>query len=298
LKIPKAIHTLLLSSIALILFLYGCVLGTEDGRPNVEIDPSLQPYACSQNIAAHPGILQYLPIGKTGDAQKRGYVEYVPTNYASKRKWPCILNLHGDGELGDGKSVAVLQAFNNSCLTGMIYRDTWDGKHRFVVLSPQFADYADRSALNVHDFLQYAKANYDIDMGRIYLTAVSGGGIALGNYLNAYSGGDAAAALPVSCYAPPFTAKWKSVPTWFFCGSSDMTVNPANIVKNYNAIILAAPAIAPKITLYTGVSHDGNSVNKTYSPTLMDNQFETQYQGIGLVPYSNIYDWLLQYRKN
>jgi predicted peptidase len=249
-------------------------------------------------IATNPGTVRFLPIGTAGDDQSRGYVEYVPEGYYGNNEWPCIIFLHGDGELGDGTTVEGMQAFNYACLIGMIQNDSWDDRHRFVVLAPQFKDYPDRSAIHVRDFVEYAKRAYRIDPKRIYFSAVSGGGVALGNYLNAYSGGDAAAVVPVSCYVPPTTsAKWKSVPVWFMCGASDTTVKPENVAKNYNSIVNAAPPVMPRITLYTGVGHDGNSATKSYSPRSMDNAFETAYQGISLVPYSNVYDWLLQYRK-
>jgi predicted peptidase len=268
---------------------------------NVENDPSLAPYVCGKSLATTPGKLKLLPVGTTGVPQTRGYAEYVPSNYASHTKWPCIINLHGDGELGDGTSEAALQPFTYSCLPGMIYQDTWDSQHRFVVLSPQFSSYADRSAENVRTFIQYAKANYSIDVSRIYLTAVSGGGVALGNYLTTYSGGEAAAVLPVSCYVPPISqaAKWKQVPVWLFCGTADTTVGPDNVMKVYTTLMAATPLppVTPRVTLYTGVGHDTNSVNKTYSPQSMDNAMETTYEGVALFPYSNIYDWLLQYSR-
>ena len=265
---------------------------------NVTADPTLAQYVCKSNIATTPGLLKLLPNGTTGAAQTRAYAEYVPSNYSSNNNWPCIINLHGDGELGDGSSIASMQSFTYSCLPGMIYTDNWDKNHRFVVLSPQFSSYNDRTAANVNTFIQYAKANYKIDVTRIYLTAVSGGGVALGNYLSTYSGGEAAAVLPVSCYVPPTSsAKWKSVPVWFLCGAADSTVKPSNVINNYKAIMTVPPSVLPRITLYTGVGHDGNSVNKTYSPASNDNKFETIYKGVSLVPYSNIYDWLLQYHK-
>jgi predicted peptidase len=265
---------------------------------NVTADTTLAKYVCKNNIATTPGVLKLLPIGTTGTPQTRAYAEYVPSNYSSSNSWPCIINLHGDGELGNGSSEVALQPFTYSCLTGMIYTDKWDKNHRFVVLSPQFATYADRSAANVNTFIQYAKANYKIDVKRIYLTAVSGGGVALGNYLHTYSGGEAAAVLPVSCYVPPTSsANWKQVPVWFMCGAADSTVKPSNIINNYKAIMTAPPSVTPRITLYTGVGHDGNSVNKTYSSATNDNTFETTYKGISLVPYSNIYDWFLQYHR-
>jgi len=263
-------------------------------------DTSLAKYVCTKNIATTPGSLKLLPVGTTGTPQVRGYAEYVPPNYTSKDNWPVIINLHGDGELGDGLTEASLTPFTYSCLPGMIYNNTWDKQHRFVVLSPQFSTYADRSAVNVNTFVQYAKANYKIDATRIYMTAVSGGGVALGNYLSTYSGGEAAAVLPVSCYLPPIASatKWKAVPAWFLLGSADSTVKPSNVVKNYTAIMgTTPPTVVPKITLYTGVGHDANSVNKTYYPEGNDNKLETSFSGITLTPYSNIYDWFLLYHK-
>jgi len=291
---------------ASIIFALSCLGSCNDNDTiisggNVAADTTLSKYVCSSNIATTPGTLKLLPIGTTGTAQKRGYAEYVPPNYLTVSKWPCIINLHGDGELGDGSSETVLQPFQYSCLPGMIAQDNWDKKHRFVVLSPQFSSYDDRSALNVHEFIQYAKANYNIDVNRIYLTAVSGGGVALGNYLSKYSGGEAAAVLPVSCYLPPISsaAKWNSVPVWFMCGAADSTVKPSNVIANYKALFASdtAPTVAPRITLYTGVGHDANSANKSYSPATMDNQVETVFDSVALVPYSNVYDWLLQYHR-
>lgn len=252
-------------------------------------------------IASTPGVLRLMPIGAAGTEQARAYAEYVPPNYASKNKWPVIINLHGDGELGDGLTEEVMMPFTYYCLPGMIKNDTWDKEHRFIVLSPQFSSYEDRSAANVDGFIQYAKANYKIDTTRIYMTAVSGGGVALGSYLATYSGGEAAAVLAVACYLPPIgsSTKWKSVPTWFLMGAADSTVKPSNVLKNYNAIMADTipPVVAPRITLYTNVGHDENAANKTYNPEGMDNEMETSFGGVELTPYSNIYDWLLGYHK-
>lgn len=294
----KAAHVLfaLVSSFPFLMF-----PGCGDGAyvSNVSNDPSLERYLCSENIATTPGFLRLLPIGSAGIPQKRAYAEYVPPRYGDNRSFPCIINLHGDGELGDGKTESALEPFNYSCLTGMIKHDTWDKEYRFVVLSPQFESYSDRSAVNVNEFIQYAKANYRIDISRIYLTAVSGGGVALGNYLTFYSGGEAAAVLPISCYVPPIasSAKWKNVPAWFLCGASDTVVGTSNVIKNYRNLVSANAAVPPLVTLYTGVGHDANSVNKTYSPETMDNAFEIECSGVALAPYSNIYDWLLRYHR-
>jgi predicted peptidase len=266
---------------------------------NVAADPSLEPYVCNQKIATAPGTLVSLPIGTAGSAQTRGYVEYVPSKYTSASKWPLIVYLHGDGELADGNSVDALAPFYYGGLTGQIHNGDWDSSDRFIVLAPQFASYADRSAVNVHDFIQYAKANYRVDVSRIYLTAVSGGGVALGNYLYAYSGGEAAAVMPVSCYVPPIdqAKKWKNVPVWLLCGAADTTVKPDNVIKVYSNLVAAGAPITPRVTLYTGVGHEAKSGNLSYAPASNDNHCETTYGGVALTAYSNVYDWLLQYHR-
>jgi predicted peptidase len=192
-----------------------------------------------------------------------------------------------------------LANFSYSGITGQIAQGDWDASDRFIVLAPQFASYADRSAVNVHDFIQYAKANYRVDVSRIYLTAVSGGGVALGNYLYSYSGGEAAAVLPVSCYVPPIdqAKKWKSVPVWLLCGAADTVVNPDNVMKVYSNLVAAEAPVTPRVTLYTGVGHEAKSCNLSYAPASNDNHCESTYDGVTLTSYSNIYDWLLRYTR-
>jgi predicted peptidase len=254
----------------------------------------------SSRIATTPGTLALIPAKSVLSTQTRGYAEYVPPGYKDSADWPCIVYFHGDGELGDGTSATTLALLENSGLTAMVHQDNWDTRHRFVVLAPQFSSYDDRSGSNVNDFIEYAKSVYRIDTNRIYLTAVSGGGVALGNYLVGYSGGIAAAILPVSCYVPPIasSARWSEVPAWFLLGSADSTVQPSNVVENYTVLMGSSTLKAtPKITLYTGVAHEGASFNLSYSPTTNNNRVETTFSGIELSPYSNIYDWLLKYHR-
>lgn len=242
-----------------------------------------------------------MPVGTAGAVQTRGYIEYVPPGYNSTCKWPVIIFLHGDGEFGDGMTTGALGAFYNMCLVNRISAKQWDAQKRFIVLAPQFSSYDDRSAANVNAFIQYAKANYKIDTKRIYLSAVSGGGVALGRYLNTYSGGEAAAALPVACYVPPFdvktVTKWKHVPTWLLCGAADSTVGVANVMAVYNNLITAGATVKPRVTLFTGLGHQGEVATDVYAPATNTHATEKTYNGTTLMPYGNIYDWLLQYHR-
>ncbi len=252
-------------------------------------------------MGLQPGKLVSLPLGAAGTEQKRGYVEYVPPGYNTKQKWPVIIFLHGDGELDHGLTMDALSKFYGMCLVNRISANQWDAQKRFIVLAPQFSSYADRSAINVDAFIQYAKKLYSIDTTRIYLSAVSGGGVALGNYLNTYSGGEAAAVMPVACYVPPFdvktVTKWKHVPTWLLCGSADSTVGVGNVMSVYNNLITAGAAVKPRVTLFTGLGHQGEVATDVYAPATNTHATEKTYNGTTLTPYGNIYDWLLTHHR-
>jgi len=277
--------------------------GTADPncKSNVALDSSLSSLVGNGKVATKPDTLTALPVGTAGAVQTRGYVEYVPPGYSSKCKWPVIICLHGDGEFGDGKSAAALQPFWNMCLTYEITANNWDAQKRFIVLAPQFSSYEDRSADNVNAFIQFAKANYAIDTTRIYLTAVSGGGVALGNYLNKYSGGEAAAVLPVACYVPPVSlagvSKWKNVPVWLLCGSADTTVGVGNVMNVDNYLVTANAPVSPRVTLFTGFGHQWEVASDAYSPATNTHPFDATNGTVTLTPYANIYDWLLQYHR-
>ena len=267
---------------------------------NASLDPSLSKYVGNGKVATNPDALMAVPVGAAGAVQTRGYVEYVPPNYSSKCKWPVIICLHGDGEFGDG-SAKALELFWGMCLHHQIAVGNWDVQKRFVVLAPQFSSYDDRSADNVNAFIQYAKANYAIDTTRIYLTSVSGGGVALGNYLAKFSGGEAAAVMPVACYVPPVSqagvTKWKHVPAWLLCGSNDTTVGVSNVMNVYKYLVAASAPVSPRVTLFTGLGHEGGVATDVYAPETNKRPYESTYDTIKLTPYSNIYDWLLQYHR-
>lgn len=248
--------------------------------------------ACSPAITPTPGSQRLLATGTT--CATLGYAEYVPPTYTGATSWPLIIAFHGDGEQGTGNSSDIGKVDDNG-LPKQVNLDQWDPAHRFIVLSPQMNS-STRTAANVREFIQFAKANYRVDTTRIYLTGLSGGGGPLYRYLDSYAGGEAAAVIPISAVYSFNTAAacgWKNVPTWFFHGSADTTVTSNNskvAFDNLNACS-PAPTIAPKFTLYTGVSHD--AWTRTYSLSGMGSAVDS-----GRAPYDqSIYDWLLQYHR-
>ena len=256
-----------------------------------------RPGACATAIIPTADTQTARPKGSTCAAL--GYHEYVPAGYAASSNWPLILSFHGDGERGDG--VADLGKLLNAGLPLQIKNGTWDAQKRFVVLSPQMDDRGglkDRTDASVKAFVDFAVANYDVDVHRVYMTGYSGGAEPIYNYLGPESGGIVAAALPISGWYSTQNqeCKWKQVPIWYFHGAVDNTVPaPQHSTLSYTRLVACSPGptVAPRYTLYKDRAHD--DWNLTYDLAGMD---AVKYPLVapGTTPYDvSIYDWFLQY---
>ena len=251
---------------------------------------------CSPAITTpSPNSLKLLVKG--ANCAALGYAEYVPAAYASQAAWPLIIALNGDGQSGTG-SATDIQKIDDDGLPKQVANGTWDPQKRFVVLAPQM-NWETRTAVKLYDFIQFAKANYKIDPNRIYLTALSGGGGPFYRYIEAYSGGEIAAAVPVSTLysfsSAPAPCMWKQVPTWLFFGENDTSaaVN-SHATAPYNRLKACSPAptVLPRLTVFSGVGHDAWS--RTYNLSGINT---TVVSGRDAYTMS-VYDWLLQYSKN
>jgi len=260
--------------------------------------------ACSPALTAR-AVNQLNLIAKGSNCAALGYAEYVPQTYTSQTNWPLIIALHGDSQQGTG-TAADMQLLQNDGLPKQIAAGTWDVNKRFVVLAPQM-NWQTRTAQQVNDFIQFAKANYRIDPTRVYLTAYDGGGGPFYRYLEAYGSVDVAAVVPISTNytfsAAPAPCMWKLAPAWIFHGSNDTSMPMgSNATGPYDGLKACTPAtpVLPKLTIYSGIGHD--AWTRTYSLTGMNSAVPSNllaYNMYGyndIAPYSqSIYDWMLQY---
>lgn len=249
--------------------------------------PSALAAPCDTPIIATAGTQVLRPIDTT--CAPLGYSEYTPANYESTEGFPLLIAFHGDGQVGTGSARDIVK-IDDDGLPKEIRLDRWDPQHRFVVLAPQMTK-AQRTALNVRDFIEFAKANYKIDPRRIYLTALSGGGRPLYVYMHTYAGADVAAVIPISSVfiASSNICSWKAVPMWLFHGASDTIVLPIHSERALFSMNKCKPVVQPKYTKYTGVLH--NAWARTYSLAGMFGTVEPDTQMYD----QSIYDWLLQY---
>jgi poly(3-hydroxybutyrate) depolymerase len=199
------------------------------------------------------------PVGTT--ASPLGYAEYLPPSYGQAPS-PLLVFLHGAGEGGDGSADALARQ-TAQAIPRHIANDGWPDARPFVVLAPQHDGNLDDSAYQhcfdlpfdgsclmrtqhdlghprtgsfcatpneVHDFIAYAVAKYNVDPSRVYLTGLSCGGFGTWEYLATYGDRQVAAAVPIAGEGRP---AWEtsgcglaSVPIWAFHGALDEVVNP------------------------------------------------------------------------
>jgi predicted peptidase len=224
-----------------------------------------------------------------------GFYEYLPPSYhASGAKSPLLLAFNGYGESGDGSSEQLPNLLNTG-IPRFIDIDGWPTARPLVVLAlqhfeeppgfdfspcdgqpwggscgmqiqhdnhnaqPAFCTTPDE----VHDFIDYAIAHYNVDPKRVYVTGLSCGAFGVWEYLAKYHGAlKVAAAVPIAGDARP---AWSpsycglgSTPLWTFNGALDDVVNPLGSTEAMDALAgCGVPANQRMETIYPDLFHDG-----------------------------------------
>jgi predicted peptidase len=267
--------------------------------------------AASAGSGGRPGRLTPRPLGTTPAAQ--GFFEYLPPGYGETgtktgtKTWPLLVFLHGVGENGNGGSdLPRLLAHGPLRAIGEASaRDSSSpARDAFVILSPQHrpaavaptAGFDCPTADEIHAFVSFSVAHYDIDPRRVYLTGLSCGAIGGWRYLDAHLDTQVAAAVLIAGDGRP---AWKSrgcqlaraVAIWGFHGDADPVVPPAGTLESLNHLVACATGgragagdqggREQRLTVYPGVGHD--SWTQTYA--------------LGANP-NDIYRWLLRFSKS
>ncbi|HEY5786834.1 MAG TPA: dienelactone hydrolase family protein [Microlunatus sp.] len=257
------------------------------------------------------------PIGST--SLSMGYYQYLPPSYSDTGSGsPLLVALNGYGENGDGTAdglhrlllagiprfidlggwpidrplvVLALQSFEEPpgfdttpCETPDV---VWMGscnmqlQHNRNHESPTGCATPDE----VHDFIAYAVANYNVDPKRVYVTGMSCGAFGAWEYLAKYGDEQVAAAVPIGGEGRP---AWTtagcglaSVPLWAFHGELDDIVDPRGSIEPMTNLA-ACPGVTAdraQLTVYPGLFHEG--WDQTYSGSLGD----------------DIYTWMLGFSK-
>jgi hypothetical protein len=223
------------------------------------------------------------------------YYEYLPINYASgTQTYPLIIFIHGVGELGNGNTDLSKVLANGP--PSLIEQKKFPvsltvngNSFSFIVISPQFVAWP--SATDVNTVLDYAIANYRVDINRIYITGLSMGGGATWDYAGANAGyaSRIAALLPV-CGASSLSQSAcdriaaSNLPVWATHNNGDDVVTVQNTLNNVSKINSHLPAPNPlaKQSIFNATGH--NAWSRTYDPNWRDSGY-------------NVYEWMLRYQR-
>jgi predicted peptidase len=196
-----------------------------------------------------------------------GFWEYLPVGYGDAPR-PLLIFWHGVGENGGG-DLADLQKVPKNGPPQLIQAKLWPETRPFVVLSPQHAGVATcPTAVEVHDFITFALASYEIDRRRVYLTGLSCGAKGSADYLATYGDEQVAAAVLVAGDASPILQTrgcglLTGVGLWVFHGDADATVAIAGDDAAMSRLgACTSPHRDLRYTVYPGVGHD--SWSRTY----------------------------------
>jgi predicted esterase len=214
-----------------------------------------------------------------------GFYEYLPPSYQpSGAKSPLLLAFNGYGESGDGSSEQLPNLLNTG-IPRFINIGGWPTDRPLVVLAmqhfeePPGFDFSscdgqpwggscnmqvqhDRGNAQpafcttpdeVHDFIAYAVAHYNVDPKRVYVTGLSCGAYGVWEYLAKYHG-----SLQVAAAWSPNYCGLGSTPLWTFNGELDDVVNPLGSTEAMDALAgCGVPANRRMETTYPDLFHDG-----------------------------------------
>ena len=262
------------------------------------------------------------------NGQNLGYLEYLPTAYASGNDdYPLLISLHGLGWRGRGTNIELGRVKQGNHVAKLIEagRD-----FSFIVVSPQQPEdvsgrytYSD-STLDMNgepaslvwdtdlidDVIERVKATRRVDANRIYLTGTSMGGGGVWQYLKDY-GSKIAAAVPIAGRTTLDTLNTnypaaiacsnnvKNTPIWAFHGSGDNIIEPEYTFEGVQAINNCSPAPEEpaRFTMYLGATH--NVWDRTYTYTGNANDYNLSNSFAGSTPYlpnqsnNDVFAWML-----
>ena len=193
---------------------------------------------------------------------KLSYLECVPSNFESDKKYPVILHLHGAGSIGTDIKVLYNQPI-------VKYAQSADG-FPFVMFLPQCnVRYWEFRFEQLQEFIHYIKELPFVDTDKIFISGISMGAIASWNILAAENTTFKKA---VICCGAGFVFRAKAVnaSVWAFHGDTDTSVPYPEGKKMIDEMQKLGKSA--RLTTFDGVGH---------------NVWDTVYND------PDVYEWLL-----
>jgi predicted peptidase len=214
-----------------------------------------------------------------------GFYEFLPASYNGVDSLPCVIFMHGLGNVGNG----TLSDLNNLASLGLpleIANDiSYYNSLGAVVICPQL-NTTYPAWFVMEAIIDYVRTNYVVKRSRIYLTGLSMGGGAIMDWTEGGTMSKIAAIAPV-CGTSVYNSTWADrikaagMPIYLFHGNSDGTV-PFSRSTGWLTGLNGAPSVVPPALMDTLFGADHNIWSTVYPKTYT----LTKYAG-------NMMQWML-----
>jgi predicted esterase len=196
------------------------------------------------------------------------------------KKYPICFFLGGNGEVTTQGQINLIR---NGSLPEYITKNDVP----MIVMSIQHIVKSWNTTM-IDEGVDYAMATYPVDVKRVYMTGISGGGFGCWNYALGHAA-KLTAIVPISGGGNNGQAcNIKSLPIWAFHNQTDPIVNISASQNMINAInACTAPKLTPKFTIFPDDGHD--CWRRIYD----QNSPDWTYPGKNGIPKVDIYAWLL-----
>lgn len=203
------------------------------------------------------------------------------------QKYPICFFMGGNGEVAAPGQINVIR---NGTLAEYIYKGN---DVDMIVMSLQQTK-ADWSTKLIDDGVEYGFATYPVDLKKVYMVGISGGGFGCWNYAVDYAS-KLTAIVPISGGGSTGKAcNLNALPIWAFCNQPDPIVAYTNSVNMVNAVkaCVARPASTEiKFNIFPDNAHD------CWRRVFDQHHSDWSLPGKNDAPKVDIYAWLLSKSK-
>lgn len=257
--------------------------------------------SCWVSITRH----RFVP-GVNISNQIKGYAEFLPADYYQNqnKRFPLIIFVHGIGSIGDGQSVnslcnavcgALPMKIEERKYSDVVYNNSGQA-FSFIVLTPQYGAWPGTGPGDLQAFINYAVANYRVDINRIYLTGLSSGAELIMNYMSS----SATEANRIAAIVPLATCNssnsggasnigGQGIRFWGIHCQADNTCGAGNTVNWSGAINSYSPSNNPMAK---------HTLTPVYNSSFPHDIWYITYDSAWKENNKNITQWMIQYSRN
>lgn len=225
-----------------------------------------------QSVIAIGDTVYYPRVADNGTVYRQvGYGLIKPTNYSASKQYPVVMNIHGIGELSEGKLANlrnVVQGFDYGSGVRQYAIATDDFKkavnlYGFIGIVPTYGN--NLSVSDINFILDEVEKNWSVDRSREALIGFSLGGGAVVRYMTSSLANARRISLAVPCSPVDWATTLKNVvdANLQVIGATNRTdgrVSPENIKRIASGINALNPAIPADLIIFPEDGH--GSVNR------------------------------------